>query len=310
MRCVLGFDGGGTKTECVLMDDAQHILARSRSGPSNPVRVGFPAALSALEEAAERAFATAGVERRSLASLCAGLAGAGRPETAERMRAGLSLSFPAIPAKVCTDLEAALATTADGPAIILVAGTGSAAIGRDGYGQVAQAGGNGPLLGDEGSAHDVGRRAILAAIREYDRTGHDSPLGKQILRQLGCSTWTEVQQRVFAAADEICPRVFPVVAVAADTGDPIGRELLRNAARDLAALVKTLVVRLHLGGVDFLLAKTGGTFHRCAFFDAHLDDLLRETAPRARIGPLPRSAAEGAAHLALRLISASESVGT
>src|SRR6201998_3032733 len=40
MRFVLGFDGGGTKTECVLMDETGEGRAKGRSGPSHPVRVG------------------------------------------------------------------------------------------------------------------------------------------------------------------------------------------------------------------------------------------------------------------------------
>jgi glucosamine kinase len=309
MRCVLGFDGGGTKTECVLMDEARHILARNRSGPSNPLRVGLPAAVAALEEAALRTLREAGVDRRFLAALCAGLAGAAQPEIADRLAATLASLFPAIPVKVCTDLDASLAATGDGPAIALVAGTGSAAVGRDAIGRVARAGGNGPILGDEGSAHDIGRRAILAVLRDLDRTGDDSALGKQILRQLGCSAWLEVQQRASTAAGEIFPRVFPVVAVAADAGDKTAQTLLTNAARDLAALVKIVVVRLDLAAIDFLLAKTGGTLGRSAFFDARLDELLREIAPKARIGPLPMPPVEAAAHLALRLISATGPAG-
>jgi glucosamine kinase len=309
MRCVLGFDGGGTKTECVLMDDTQHILARSRSGPSNPLRAGFPAAVAALEEAALRALAAAGVERHSLAALCAGLAGAAQPEIADRVAASLSALFPAIPVNVCTDLDTSLAATGDGPAVVLIAGTGSAAVGRDAMARLARAGGNGPLLGDEGSAYDIGRRAILAVLRDLDRIGDDSSLGKQTLRQLGCSGWAEVQQRASTAAGEIFPRVFPVVAVAADAGDKTARTLLTEAARDLAALVKIVVVRLELAKVDLLLAKTGGTLGRSAFFDAQLDELLREIAPKARIGPLPMPPVEAAAHLALRLVSDTEMAG-
>ena len=50
MRYVLGFDGGGTKTECVLMDETGAILAHSRSGASNVVNVGPEAAAAALAE--------------------------------------------------------------------------------------------------------------------------------------------------------------------------------------------------------------------------------------------------------------------
>jgi glucosamine kinase len=309
MRCVLGFDGGGTKTECVLMDEVKHILARSHSGPSNPLRVGLQPAVAALEEAALRALAAAGAERTSLAALCAGLAGAAQPEIEDRVAASLASLFPAIPVKVCTDLDTSLAATDDQPAIVLVAGTGSAAVGRDAIGRVARAGGNGPILGDEGSAYDIGRQAILAGLRELDRTGYDSSLGKQILRQLGSSGWPEVQQRASTAAGEIFPRVFPVVAVAADANDKTARTLLTNAARDLAALVKIVAVRLDLATVNFLLAKTGGTLGRSAFFDAQLDALLREIAPKARIGPLPMPPAEAAAHLALALLSAADLSG-
>jgi glucosamine kinase len=210
---------------------------------------------------------------------------------------------------VCTDLDTSLAATGDGPAVVLIAGTGSAAVGRDAMARLARAGGNGPLLGDEGSAYDIGRRAILAVLRDLDRTGDDSSLGKQTLRQLGCSGWPEVRQRASTAASEIFPRVFPVVAVAADAGDKTARTLLTEAARDLAALVKIVVVRLELTKVDFLLAKTGGTLGRSAFFDAQLDELLREIAPKARIGPLPMPPVEAAAHLALRLVSATEMAG-
>jgi glucosamine kinase len=309
MRCVLGFDGGGTKTECVLMDEARHILARSRSGPSNPLRVGIPAAVAAIEEAALRALAAAGAERSSLAALCAGLAGAARPEIEDQVAASLAALFPAIPVKVCTDLDTSLAATGDGSAIVLVAGTGSAAVGRDAMGRVARAGGNGPILGDEGSAYDIGRQAILTVLRDQDRTGDDSPLGRQILRQLGCSAWLEVQQRTSSGAGEIFPRVFPVIAVASDAGDKTARTLLSDAAHNLAALVKIVAVRLDLDAVDFLLAKTGGTLGRSAFFDTQLDGLLREVAPKARIGPLPIPLAEAAAHLALRLLTTADLSG-
>jgi N-acetylglucosamine kinase-like BadF-type ATPase len=303
MRFVLGFDGGGTKTACVLADETQNVRARSRSGPSNPLRVGFDAALAALREAAHRVTTEARVEPGAIAAICAGLAGTGRPEAAEQMRAALAAAFPSAAVKVCTDLELALAAAGEGPAIVLVAGTGSAAIGRDAQGQVVRAGGYGPLLGDEGSACDIGHRAVAAALRVRDRSGGDSALGLQILRQLGCASWTAVQERVHAAADEVFPRVFPVVAAAADAGDELARELLGDAARELAMLADTLVVRLGLRDAIFLLAKTGGVLGRSAILDVQLDARLREIAPLARIGPLPVDPAEAAARLALRLIS-------
>src|SRR5207245_1188852 len=79
MRYVLGFDGGGTKTDCVLMDEAGAILARSRSGSSNPTTFGVDASLAALTVAATDALRAAGKFEKDVGHLIAGLSGAADP---------------------------------------------------------------------------------------------------------------------------------------------------------------------------------------------------------------------------------------
>src|SRR2546426_546583 len=138
MRCVLGFDGGGTKTECVLMDETGRVLSRGRSGPSNPFRVGVESASEALQSAARDALQSAGRAIHEVAAVVAGLAGTTRHDLAERMRADLSRLFPGSAVKLCTDSELALEAVGESPAIVLVAGTGSAAIGRDAAGRVVR----------------------------------------------------------------------------------------------------------------------------------------------------------------------------
>jgi N-acetylglucosamine kinase-like BadF-type ATPase len=309
MRCVLGFDGGGTKTECVLMDEFQQVLARTRSGPSNPLRVGFEATTSALREAARRAFLEARVEGRRVVAACAGLAGTRQTDAARKVHEGLTSIFPEAKICVLTDLALSLEATGQRPAIVLVAGTGSAAIGWDSEGRPSRAGGHGPLLGDQGSAYDIGRQAIVSALRSRDRTRADTLLGAQILEQLECPSWQELQNCARTAADEVFPRVFPVVAAAADAGNQVARGLLLDSARELVALVEVLVERLGLREVSFLLAKTGGMIGRSAFLDKELDDRLKQVAPHAEIGALPISPAEAGARVALSLISPRESAG-
>jgi N-acetylglucosamine kinase-like BadF-type ATPase len=309
MRYVLGFDGGGTKTDCVLMDEARQILAQSQAGPSNPLRVGFGAALASLREAARVAMEQAHIGRGEIAALCAGLAGTGRSDATEKMRSLLAAEFPGVSLCVCTDLQLVIESAGDGPAIVLVAGTGSAAIGRNQDGAIARVGGHGPLLGDEGSAYDIGRRAIVAALRIHDRSGTDSALGKGILLELGCASWAEVYDRANAAADEVFPHIFPVIAAAADAGDETARGLLRAAAYELAALVDALAERLDFRGTSFLLAKTGGMIGRTKYLDAQLDERLRIVAPQAQMGPLQRTPAEAAAGMALQLIAHGQPAG-
>jgi N-acetylglucosamine kinase-like BadF-type ATPase len=322
MRFVLGFDGGGTKTDCVLMDESGAVLARSQAGPSNPLRVGFGAAITAIREAARQAVAQAALPgSSSAAALCAGLAGAGPSGSAEKIRALLSAEFPQSMILMRTDLDLALEAAGDGPAIVLIAGTGSAATGRNARAESGRAGGYGSQIGDQGSAYDIGRRAVLTAMHENDRTGADSLFGQRLLRELGSADWSEVKARAQAASDEVFPRLFSVVATVADwieassetsaetAARNSARGILRAAALDLGSLADNLAERLHLRGMRFVIAKTGGMIGRSKYLENQLDERLRSAFPLAEIAVLRVSPAEAGARLALRLLSSGNTAG-
>jgi N-acetylglucosamine kinase-like BadF-type ATPase len=302
MRFVLGFDGGGTKTECVLTDEAGEVRAHGRSGPSNPMRVGFGGAFAAVCDAGRIAIQSAKVLPEDVGAVCAGLAGLAQPESQQKMARLLTEEYPGKVIHVCTDLDLTLEATGERRAIVLIAGTGSGAVGRDLSGQVIRVGGHGPLLGDEGSAYDVGRRAAIAALREYDRGKPDSALAASILTGLNIGNWEDFHLRVYSAPDEVFPRIFPIVTAAADEGDSEARNLLRDAAAELAGLVADLVERLQLKSEKFLLVKSGGMVGRSASFDKLLDDRLLHAAPHAQFGSPMMTAAEAAARLAVRLL--------
>ncbi|HEY8716083.1 MAG TPA: BadF/BadG/BcrA/BcrD ATPase family protein [Candidatus Acidoferrum sp.] len=315
MRYVFGIDGGGTKTECVLFDEQGKLVATGRSGPSNPVRVGFERAVSALRESADAALRQAGIPQNRVVALCAGLAGAGDPASAQQIRDEARNAFPGMQRKICTDLDIALEATGYGPAILLIAGTGSAAMGRAADGRVERAGGQGWRAGDEGSASDVGKKAVSSAKHHRESSGEESSLGVRLLDELAISNWSElrpekvVADRRLAPRDstiedtlDIYPRLFPIVAKAADASDPVARALLKEAAEHLTDLVAHLITKLDLEIVPFRLAKSGGMIGRCAFFDAELDRLLARAAPHGAIGELVVTPAKAAAQMAWRLV--------
>lgn len=302
MRGVLGFDGGGTKTDCVLMDEACRILARSSAGPSNPSRIGVKAALAAIQEAARGALAGANAQQTIVVALVAGLAGTGNAKMSERMDRALRAAFPRTRLQVITDLELVLAAAGEGPAIVLVAGTGSAAIGRNEKNHTLRGGGLGPAAGDEGSAYDIGRIAIAAFLKTRESEREESQLARRILRASGAGSWEELEALAKSRAEDLYPRIFPIVALEAGAGAAAAQSLLRQAAGKLARLVREVADGLELAGKPFFLAKTGGMIGRCAWFDEQLDRLLQQTAPRAKIGALPVPPVEMAARRALQLM--------
>ncbi len=294
MGYILGFDGGGTKTECVLMNSADQVLARTYAGASNPSRIGVESAARAVEQSAQLALGALGLPRSVITAVGAGLAGTAKPDMKERMRGALQKCFPGAAVTILTDFEAALAAAGEGPAIVLIVGTGSAAFGRNVEGETTRAGGYGPSSSDHGSAYDIGKRAIAAAIQER-RSGSDSILGRQILLRLCCTEWPVVQHRAQTMPDEIFPPIFPVIAAAADSGDATAQEILVHAAQEVSSLVADVADRLHLREKEFLVAKIGGTIGRSRFFDAQIDAALKHIVPRAQIGRLRISPAEAAA---------------
>jgi N-acetylglucosamine kinase-like BadF-type ATPase len=306
MHYVLGFDGGGTKTHCVLLDSDRRIRSFSISGPSNPFRTSFEIATTELRTAAQMAANSAGINVDQITALCAGLAGVGSTESNEEMQRHLTTAFPNAKIRLMTDLELSLEATGRRPAIVLVAGTGSAAMGRDAQGRTARAGGHGPLISDQGSAYDVGRITVSVMVREHDRAGFDTPVGAEILRQLGFSNWIELRDRARVAADEVFPRVFPIVAAAAEGGLTFAQTLLVYAAREIAALAGVLIDRLSLQDAELFIAKTGGMCNS-KFFDAQLDAQVKDVAPRATTGFLSINPAQAAANLALEAIASTPS---
>jgi N-acetylglucosamine kinase-like BadF-type ATPase len=297
MRCVLGFDGGGTKTDCVLMDETGTILARACSGPSNPSRVSLEAAVAALIDAAEQALKTSAKSQADIAVIQAGIAGVGAARAIPDIARLLKAKFPNASVTIDSDLNMSLAATKEFPSILVIAGTGSAVIGRDTPEILAREGGLGPILGDPGSAYDIGRKTAILALRQHLQ-GETSFLGNEVLHGLNCN-WSELQERIRTNADAVLPKIFPIVTQVANQGDPSARAILNSAAEDLSELVVRVVERLYLRDRPFFLAKTGGVFGRSAFFDDHFDALIHKIAPNARIGSLPEPIAEFAVRTAL-----------
>jgi len=296
MRWVLGFDGGGTKTDCVLMDESGAVAARSRSGASNPTSFGAEVSLAALSGAASDALRTAGRSEKDVAYLVAGISGAGEPSMRSALQLGLQPGFPNATILITSDLVLSLGATGEIPSVVVIAGTGSAVLGRTAPFELARAGGFGPVIGDPGSAYDIGRKAVAMCFQKH-LNSEAFPLGAKILETFKWK-FNEFFDQARAQPGAVFPKIFPVVGGAAEGGDVAARTLLASAAQDLQEQAREVIEKLKLRDVNFFLAKTGGVFDGSAFLNAQFDSLIREIAPKARIGPLPRTVAEAAAQLA------------
>jgi glucosamine kinase len=298
----LGFDGGGTKTDCVLADAEGRVVARASAGPSNPLRTGYTRAWFSLSDAADSVLKQEKIHSGHISGICAGLGGAGRPGVARRVTTFFERGYPNARVRVTTDLETALeAAFGAAEGIILLAGTGSAAFGRDANGRTARTGGRGPWFSDEGSTFDIGRRAIQAIALAQEHRGPATALSSRIFAFHQCRDWDQLGEQITKSPDSVFPKTFPLVAELAEEGDAVARGILSAAAAALAELAVCVASELGWRDRDVPIAKVGGAVGRSKYFDAQVDAELKKLIPRVHLVPVAISPAEAAVRMAARL---------
>ncbi len=267
MPYYLGIDGGGTKTRFLLSDETK-VLARAATGGSNIVRLGAEQAKEALIGGIRQVCDAAKISPGELRCICVGVAGAARPEVAEKIHAILAAIANNASTKIEVVGDTVIALEAafeGGPGVIVISGTGSIAFGTDAQGHTARAGGWGFAVSDEGSGHWIGRRVVAAILNARDQ-GAQTTLTGMILEAWKIESIDELVQVANAAPPPEFPRLFPVVLRAANAGDVIARGLLVEAGAELAKLASTVLRRLASEGSRRMLpvAMTGSVFRQSA----------------------------------------------
>jgi glucosamine kinase len=295
----LGIDGGGTKTTCAVGDESS-LLAAATAGPSNIVRVGEARARESLHQSVRQACAAAGITPEQVARTCAGGAGAATPDVAEIMRSLLAEILPGA-IRVVGDMETALEAAFDeGPGVLVIAGTGSIAYGRDQQGRTARAGGWGFAVGDEGSAHWIGREALRAILRatDQDPQAEASSLAKALFRAWGVRSITDLA----GAGNSIPPpdfaALFPGVA---GCPDEFAKQVLRSAGRELAQVAGVVISRLFEGAATVPVAMTGGVFRHAELVRQVFYNELRRLDARVNVMQEVVDPVEGALRMARRV---------
>jgi N-acetylglucosamine kinase-like BadF-type ATPase len=277
----LGIDGGGTKTRCVLGDDNSVVGVGSASGCSI-LRVGEACARDSLAAAIHEACVQAGVSPQQITRTCAGVTGAGDDGIASLVQR-LLIEIIGGAIEVIGDMEIALESAfAGGPGIVLIAGTGSIAFGRNERGESARAGGWGRMISDEGSGHWIGVEALRLSLRAYD-AGENSGLLRRLMEALDARTVHDLAVRVNSDAAQDFASLFPVVLSAAAEGDPIATDLLRRAGRELAVPVAAVAHRLFEEGQHVSVATHGGVLRASEMVKSAFEARLHELCDRADV---------------------------
>jgi N-acetylglucosamine kinase len=268
---LVGVDGGGTHTValvgvCREPTGEVTVLGRGEGGPSNPQAVGFEAAAAAIDAAIRTAIASAGFAAREsvvIGQAALGISGAQRPVDRSRL-AGLvaeRLLVPIARLKVVEDVWLILPAAGLDAGIALIAGTGSNAFGLGLDGRSTNVGGWGYLIGDDGSAFDVGREALRAVLRADDGFGPATRLVEAFARELGISQPRDLIRVVYQSQSprSTIATLAPLVVDTARSGDEIAQQILAHAGQELGKIARAVARRLSLPTTATVVG-TGGMF--------------------------------------------------
>jgi glucosamine kinase len=194
-----------------------------------------------------------------VASLWAGIAGAGTEPTRSVVEAALREAGLSSLTSVGGDAEATFYDAfPSGPGILLISGTGSIALGRGADGSRLRVGGWGLHLGDEGSGYRIGMSALRALARGEDGRGVPTELRDSVLKVLGLAGPMDLIKWIASAQKADVASLVPLIFEVAEAGDQAALTVVEEAVDELVGHVRTLVRRLEPWPATPEVALAGG----------------------------------------------------
>lgn len=289
----LGVDGGQSSTTALIADESGKVLGMGRAGPCNHAGAseGRQKFISALSDCLTDTCRAAGLDAAPhFASACLGFSG-GPADKEVLTREIVSGDRIAVTHDALIALTGA---TVGEPGIVVIAGTGSIAFGRNAAGRTARAGGWGYMFGDDGGGFDIVRQALRAALRLEEGWGAATSLRALLLEASGARDADNLLHR-FYTAEFPRPRIAAMAKLvdqAAAEGDAVARDILMQSGQDLARLAGVVRLRLFEHGEIVRVSYLGGVFRSPIVRDRFFELAARE--PGNRIEPPAYGPAAGA----------------
>ncbi len=273
----LGIDGGQSHTTALIADASGRIRGRGRGGESNHTRA--PGGRERLEQAVIKstgeALQKAGLLARGLnfeertkairafKFTSAHLALTGEPEDKVEIVKALLRAKRLI---VGHDAPGALAGALPdvgrvGARIIVLAGTGSVALGESGK-QQARIGGRGYLFSDEGSAFAMARQSLRLALRGEERSNLPEELSRALLAHFNRPSLKDIAEDFYAGviSREQLASFTAEVDYLARKGDDVAFGIIGQAAADLAEMAEAVAISLGAAQQPVQISYNGGVF--------------------------------------------------
>lgn len=258
---ILGIDGGGSKTEALLMDLNTKRQTSFFSGGINSIIDGVDASREQLRLLIEQIDNRLVQENGEILSICIGSASTINEAVENWPLLQLRKAFQHAKIKEVIDSRIALEGALNGkPGAVIIAGTGSIGYSMGSGQSIIRCGGWGPVFGDEGSGYWIGCEALRSVAMEMDGRGEPTRLTERLRDHLPFHNGIELIDRVYGRMDrkEIASLAAVVGSCASDQ-DPVALRILDQAGKHLARLLLTLIQQTNWDSTP-VLSYAGGVF--------------------------------------------------
>jgi N-acetylglucosamine kinase-like BadF-type ATPase len=297
----LGVDGGGTKTTIAIMNGAGEVLCEGFAGPSNPLRVGVETAVNNIILAIDSACDTAGASRGDIVSATLGLAGVRRQDLRQRVRESFFKHLHIRSIEVVTDAEIALyGTTLGKPGLVVIAGTGSICLGKNEKGEIAVAGGWGPLAGDEGGGSTIAKQALSYVAKASDGRGVQTKLSERAAEYFRASTPENLIVAIYSPQMDNA-RIAGFARFVVETaleGDKIAVDIIKEGGSELGLAACAVIKKLGLARYKAPIGCVGSIFKAGEMFTGPMIERIHKVAPKAFLTTPLKQPAHAAALMA------------
>ena len=283
MNCVLGVDGGASKTLCLAGSPDGHILGLGRAGASNHQVSGLEEAIAQIADSVRQALTQASAEQAALGMFC--LAGADLPEDYAMLAQAIESLGVCQQAVVKNDTMAALRSGLSRPwGVVVVSGTGTNAAGCAPDGHEIVLPGLGPISGDWGGGSAISLEIIRRVMRAWDGRGQPTILLQMVLDALGAPSPEALIRMLYhnEVAQEQLLGLVPLLFEAANAGDAVACGLVTEVGTEVGVTARTLIRRLSLQDENVEVVLAGGMFKaKGALLIDTVKAVIHEMAPGA-----------------------------
>lgn len=301
MKYLIGIDGGGTNSRLLASGLNGEVLGYCVGKSTNVESNSVECVMANLKEIVEQFLVESCCSLQDCQGVCLGTAGVDTEKSLLEVNEIVKqLHFPCR-TLVVNDAEVALAAETKGkPGALLISGTGSIGYAINRTGETCRVGGYGYLLGDEGSAYWVSRKAIQYILHAFDQTGRKPEMFARVCDVLGIREIDQLVDFVYQSNKAEVAKLALSVVQAFEDGDPIAERIMRSAAANLSTMAISLGRRLKMKDERFPLVFSGSMLTCTPWL---MDEVTREVNcefPLWTSAPLSRGAEWGAVYLAAK----------